>query len=157
MPFTSSHLPNGRGALPLGHSATAPASMRMEAFHFLALPQPACCSYCVGVKVRRSTGCTAHAVHEQTTLISASRKVPLMVLQMIGIWKQCCRRWAIKQAGVRASVVGSNKQTQARQAGRQPHCEAHSWPHRGAGTKAICARQRGPASMVGESAAKLLR
>jgi hypothetical protein len=43
---------------------------------------------CVGLKVRRSTGSTAQFVQLQTTFMSASLKVPLMLLQIMGIWEQ---------------------------------------------------------------------
>jgi len=71
---------------------TAPGSILKDAFHFLALPAPLCCSYCVGVKVRRSRGSTAQLLQLHMTFISDSRNVPLMPLQIMGICSKTGRQ-----------------------------------------------------------------
>jgi hypothetical protein len=50
----------------------------------------------VGLNVRRSTGSTAQSVQLQTTFMSASRKVPLMALQMMGICATSNAAWCLQ-------------------------------------------------------------
>ena len=67
----------GRGApAPEGTSGRAPAGMRTDDFHFLAVPAPACDSKCVALISRSSSGTLRHVSQSQMTRPCPTRNVP---------------------------------------------------------------------------------
>jgi hypothetical protein len=65
----------------------------MEIRHFLAVPQPPCCSNCVGVKMRRAADTPSQLLHRQVIFMSDRVNTPRVPLHTTAI----CSRIELRQ------------------------------------------------------------